>query len=433
MRPVAVDLFSGAGGMSLGFEAAGFDVAAAVDCDPVHLATYGYNFPFTALMAESVADLSASTIRNGVAEGLAQHRQRGQWDGIVDCLFGGPCCQSFSSIGRGDPRDSRTQLVEHFARLVVELRPRTFVMENVPGLLHRKHRPTLRRLISRIRTAGYSLPGDGALMLDAARFGVPQRRNRVFLIGTLDKEADCVSVPSGVDPSVTVGDAIDDLVDADVFVELLDSDQVRLPSAVLRNMEASVSEYVRNLRSLRTSTFGRPRLWDRTLLTSSMRTKHSERVIRRFRELDPGETDTVSRMPRLSGTSLAPTLRAGTGPDHGSFTSCRPIHHKYDRVITVREAARLHGFPDWFRFHRTKWHGFRQVGNSVPPPLAEAVANEVIRALGCEPELVVLSASLGDPRLLRMSISKAAMYLARDPQVTSGGTPYDNDRRLLHV
>ncbi|PCR36678.1 DNA (cytosine-5-)-methyltransferase, partial [Klebsiella pneumoniae] len=89
---------------------------------------------------------------------------------------------------------------------------------------------------------------------------------------------------------------------------------------------------------------------------------------------------------KLSMNGLCNTLRAGTASDRGAFTSPRPIHPIYPRVITVREAARLHSYPDWFRFHVTKWHGFRQVGNSVPPMLARSVGLQIMKVLGVTPK-----------------------------------------------
>lgn len=106
-------------------------------------------------------------------------------------------------------------------------------------------------------------------------------------------------------------------------------------------------------------------------------TQHKASVIRRFQRSRPGKSDSISRCPRLSWNSPAPTLRAGTGPDHGSFQSISPLHPEQPRVITVREAARLQGFPDWFDFHETKWHSFRMIGNSVSPIMAQAMLDLV--------------------------------------------------------
>jgi DNA (cytosine-5)-methyltransferase 1 len=118
-----------------------------------------------------------------------------------------------------------------------------------------------------------------------------------------------------------------------------------------------------------------------TVLTGCLRTTHSEDVVERFNRTLPGDQEPVSRFFRLSWEGISPTLRAGTGPEHGSHTAPRPIHPELPRCITVREAARLHSFPDWFVFHGTRWHGFRQIGNSIPPLLARAVADKIQKAL----------------------------------------------------
>ena len=102
-----------------------------------------------------------------------------------------------------------------------------------------------------------------------------------------------------------------------------------------------------------------------------MGTRHSQEIIDRYSLVEPGGKDTKLRAPRLRPDGLCPTIRAGTGSDKGSYQAIRPIHYDFPRVITPREAARLQGFPDWFVFHRTKWHSFRQIGNSVSPLLAE--------------------------------------------------------------
>ncbi len=107
---------------------------------------------------------------------------------------------------------------------------------------------------------------------------------------------------------------------------------------------------------------------------------------------------------------MSNTLRAGTDSARGAFTSPRPIHYRYDRCVTVREMARLHGFPDWFRSHVTKWHGGRQIGNLVPPPLARAVAGSVREALGADPVSPKRSIPLGHPKLLQMDMTEAAAY-----------------------
>lgn len=131
----------------------------------------------------------------------------------------------------------------------------------------------------------------------------------------------------------------------------------------------------------------------------------------RFATTAEGNVEPVSRFFKLSRNGIANTLRAGTDAARGAFTSPRPIHYKFARCITVREMARLHGFPDWFRFHETKWHGARQIGNAVPPPLARAIASEVLRAMGKRPTKPTSEIALGQDHLLRMDVTTAAAFL----------------------
>lgn len=120
-RPVAVDLFCGAGGMSLGFEQAGFDILAAVDNDPIHLATYSFNFPLAALVCADASSLDPDVVIRRAREGWARIHPGDEWDGGIDCVFGGPSCQGFSVIGKRDPKDKRNRLIDVFARLVAAL------------------------------------------------------------------------------------------------------------------------------------------------------------------------------------------------------------------------------------------------------------------------------------------------------------------------
>jgi DNA (cytosine-5)-methyltransferase 1 len=108
-------------------------------------------------------------------------------------------------------------------------------------------------------------------------------------------------------------------------------------------------------------------------ITGFKPTAHTSVVRRRFDRLAQGSTDAISRYPRLCWDAPCPTLRAGTGPERGSYQAVRPVHPEQPRVITVREAARLQGFPDWFQFHATQWHSFRMIGNSVSPMLASGI------------------------------------------------------------
>lgn len=147
MRPIAVDLFAGVGGISLGFEQAGFDVLAAIDIDPIHCACYQYNFPFTKVLCNSVANVTGKSIR--ALSGI------GETD--IDVVFGGPPCQGFSLIGRRSPDDPRNDLIDKFAQVVIELKPKYFVMENVPALGNGKNGSILDEVITKFRRARYTV------------------------------------------------------------------------------------------------------------------------------------------------------------------------------------------------------------------------------------------------------------------------------------
>jgi DNA (cytosine-5)-methyltransferase 1 len=405
-RPIGIDLFAGAGGMSLGFEQAGFDVVAAVEIDPVHCAVHEFNFPQTKMIPRSVVDLSASEVRQLAGIG----------DQEVDCVFGGPPCQGFSLIGQRVLDDPRNSLVLEFVRIVKELDARTFVFENVKGLTVGTHRKFLEELIVAFGEVGYDVRMPWQV-LDAARYGVPQHRQRLILYGAkkgttipdypaaLTNAADGKRQVPGLPLGPTVVQAIGDIPDADKFPGLIETDAVKTAFD-------KPSDYASEMRCLSNDAWhlGHSRIWNPAILTSSARTTHTDISRNRFLETLPGTVEPISRFYRLSPDGLSNTLRAGTDGARGAFTSPRPIHYKHSRCITVREMARLHGFPDWFRLHATKWHGARQIGNAVPPPLARAIASQVVEALGIRPARSERVLQLGDPTLLYLEMSEAAEH-----------------------
>jgi DNA (cytosine-5)-methyltransferase 1 len=394
-RPVGIDLFAGAGGLSLGFEQAGFDVAAAVEIDPIHSAVHEFNFPHCAALCADASQITAYDIRKAAKLKRAQ----------VDVVFGGAPCQGFSMIGKRALDDPRNRLLLEFVRLTVELDANYFVFENVKGLTVGLHRKLLEELIDAFHSNGYEvhLPYR---VLNAADFGVPQDRRRLFLMGA-KKGLPLPHYPlHTASLHTTVWEAIGDLPDVDEYPELIETDVL----AKVRFGRAS--RYARILRgSIADKTdFSNPRIWDSKRLTSCLRTEHTPLSQRRFKSTEPGKVEPVSRFLKLDPNGICNTLRAGTGSDHGAFTSPRPIHPYAARCITVREAARLHSYPDWFRLHATKWHGFRQVGNSVPPLLARAVASQLLQAMEVAPRRPQEAIGLGDEDLLRMTMSEAARY-----------------------
>ena len=392
--------------MSLGFEQAGFDVVAAVDIDPIHGAVHTYNFPRCKTLARSISELGANEIRR--LTGIGRRR--------IDVVFGGPPCQGFSLIGQRALDDPRNGLVKHFLRLVTELRPSYFVFENVKGLTLGEHRRFLDELIGEFQAAGYNTVCPWRV-LDAADFGVPQHRERLLLLGArkgiqLPEYPAAVCRPMDSDErsllrkGPSCEDALRDLPDAEEYEELNHSDEV-----VIRKWK-KLSNYGREMHCVDELGwhFGYMRKWNPFLLTSSLRTNHTAISRRRFSETGVGLVEPISRFFKLPPHGLCNTLRAGTDSARGAFTSPRPIHYALPRCVTVREMARLHGFPDWFRFHATKWHGARQVGNAVPPPLARAVALQIGRSMGYAPARPREVLSMGDSRLLELDMSAAAEY-----------------------
>lgn len=349
-----VDLFCGCGGFSLGAHNAGFDVAAAFDIDATLTSSFALNFPNTRLYLRDVGKLKGAEIRE-----LVGRRITG--------VFGGPPCQGFSDIGRRDTRDPRRKLLRHFFRIVSEIRPTFFVMENVRGLVYEDSRRLLDSAIGQIADQ-YDILGP--VIFDAADFGAATRRRRIFVIG-IDKND---KSPLRLDdiraferPAATVKSAISDLVEAEPLgVSEDEFDYWRITK------RGRPSEYARVLRS------------DDGRFAGHRIVEHKTEVARRFASVTPGSTDPVGRHPRLAWNGQCPTLRAGTGADKGSRQAVRPLHPEEPRVITVREAARLQGFPDRHMFHPTIWHSFRMIGNSVSPIVAEAVFRAIRKKLGLD-------------------------------------------------
>lgn len=270
-RPVGIDLFAGAGGFSLGFEQAGFDVVSAVEIDPIHAAIHEFNFPKCATLARSVVGLSSEGIREAA-----------NLSGPVDVVFGGAPCQGFSLIGQWVLDDPRNNLVREYLRIVTELEASYFVFENVKGLTVGRHVAFLEELVRTFQSNGYDilLPWN---VLNACNFSVPQHRERLFLIGARrglplptypmptsyrSKRAQELSL---LDECPTCGDALDDIPDAELFDELNFSDE-----AQAKKWGAS-SAYAKTLRCEleRDWHFGYRREWDSRMLSSSMRTRHS--------------------------------------------------------------------------------------------------------------------------------------------------------------
>jgi DNA (cytosine-5)-methyltransferase 1 len=346
---VIVDLFSGAGGFSLGAHQAGFKDVLAVDKDRILTSAYGLNFPGAKLLHADISRLKAEKVRKKA-------------NGPIIGVIGGPPCQAFSEIGRKNPDDLRRHLVRHFFRLVSELKPKFFVMENVPGLVFDRHVGILEDALANLPKRYRVLD---PLLLNSLDFGAPTVRKRVFVVG-FDPDRMEALTPSNFSVTqehpTTVRNAIGDLR----TVKFVKEDE-RGYDLWRYAQPGRVSAYALGLRGT-TQQF-----------TGHRATIHTRAVKRRFAKVEPGTMDAVGKHPRLSWDGQCPTLRAGTGSDRGSFQSVRPIHPSEPRVITAREAARLQGFPDGFVFHPTTWHSFRMIGNSVSPIVACSILKTIRR------------------------------------------------------
>ncbi|MGE4765334.1 DNA cytosine methyltransferase [Yersinia enterocolitica] len=367
---IAIDLFAGVGGLSLGASRAGFSVKAAVEIDKFAIETHALNFPNAVHLKEDVGLLTGRGLLDTISESN------------LDCLIGGPPCQGFSSIGKGEPTDTRNQLYIHFFRLVNELKPTCFLAENVPGIMNEKY--------DHIREEAFSLIKDDYFILKpirvkASEYGAATIRTRIFFIGyrkelgkNLLNESDFIA-PENI-PLIRVKDALYGLP------QFIDSEW-QLEHQGWQPIVKGKSGYFYD------------RLWggipngigdkesieklENNIVSGFLGTRHSSDVLNRYGSLKFGSMDKISKSTRLDPDGFCPTLRAGTGSDRGSYQAVRPIHPTESRVITPREAARLQGFPDWFRFHSTKWHSFRQIGNSVSPIVAEQMILPLARLCEC--------------------------------------------------
>lgn len=348
--PKVIELFCGCGGMSSGLLQAGFNVRLGIDNNEAAIDTYNYNHEHVGSVGvcADIRELSG-----------AELRERARLRGGLDLLTGGPPCQPFSIIGkRRALEDERGDLVLEYVRLVRELQPTAFIFENVPNFARIDEGRVADMVKNRLSRAGYALSDA---ILAVADYGVPQMRKRYLIVGVKDRQA--LGFPPathgempllGQKPVVTCKQALGDLPDVDTDEALQ-----------YRNHEG---------------------------------TTHSPAMLEMFKHLKPGERDPKSHHDRLHPDRPSYTLRAG----NGNFSPLRPIHYKHDRVISVRESARIQGFADEYAWpdDMSRLQQYRQVGNAVPPPLAAAVGRHIAKALGfkLDPDTYARHASRSDRR-----------------------------------
>ena len=374
-RLKVVDLYAGAGGLSLGFKMAGYEVVASVEVDHWAALTYSKNFIGTHLVHGRVSDL----------EDTFFERFRG-----VDLVAGGPPCQGFSiSAGsRRIPDDDRNKELFHFVNAALRLKPKAILIENVPAILKFKTssgKYLIHQIEKILHDSGYYTKTS---VVDAADFGVPQRRERCFIMASLCPLPDILDFRTHGDGRQRLISALEAISDLPV----VEPGQVGEGDCFTYDAAAQ-NDYQRLLRAKE------GHFWNHVPM------RHSQRLVARFASIPEGSngasvwskhparrrgspTDSGVRFDqnhrRMSGAVPAPTITAYM------YSTC--LHPQQHRNLTVREAARLQGFPDSFRFwgKRTTLstkllerkglfedmglNQLNQVGNAVPPLLGAAIA-----------------------------------------------------------
>lgn len=383
-------LFAGAGGLATGFYHAGFTPIFFNEVDSKAAQTFMYNFPRTTPFVCPIQELTAQHIRDATTFNVDD----------LDVMIGGPPCQGFSINApvRSDS-DPRNSLFRHYVRIVLEgLRPKFIVMENVPGLISLDEGKTLDAVSAAFTEAGYRVTFH---ILNAAHYGVAEERWRLFFIGTRLPDID-VSFPlpthysyqrpnftggrnytfayairNSLQPflddcllsPVCVAEAISDLpvIERGGGAEEMDytlppqsfyQQRLRQQSQKLYNHECAAVSAVNIERMRYVKPGGSWRDIPHAILPKGMQRAHRSDHTKRYGRFDPA--------------GVSSTILTKCDPHWGTF-----FHYEQDRVISIREAARIQSFPDWFRFTGSKSDQYRQVGNAVPPLLAQAIAEHI--------------------------------------------------------
>ena len=360
-KPTAIDLFCGAGGLSEGFRQAGFGVLAGNDIDEAAGQTYSATHLDATFIPGPIQDLSASKLLG--ASGLAK--------GDLDCLIGGPPCQAFSVYNhqRG-MHDGRSQLFREYLRLVDGLSPKWIVMENVMGILSAGGGEAVRAIRDGLEGLGYRIEMQ---ILKAEEYGVPQERRRVLFLG--NRRGTPIVWPEtthgkGKANFVTIKDAIGDLPS-------LKNGEAKAPMAYTK---APGSDYQRELRSRS------------ALVVNHSAPRLSAINLERMKHIPAGGSwrdipvdllpegmkrarrcDHTKRYGRMKWDGLSCTILTKCDVHWGAY-----IHPSQDRAISVREAARIQSFPDWFQFEGSMTDQYVQVGNAVPPVLGRSIARSIL-------------------------------------------------------
>ncbi|MGM0380065.1 MAG: DNA cytosine methyltransferase [Bacillota bacterium] len=341
-----VDIFSGVGGLSQGFISKNFNIELAIENDKEIAYSYNLNHPGTKVLNEDISNINFEQISKKLPS--------------IDVVIGGPPCQGFSQKGqRLSIKDKRNYLFQKFINAVIFLKPSYFVLENVPNILTTAKGFFKKEIIEGFEKIGYQVNSE---ILNASDFGIPQNRKRAFFIGSLN--GNIINFPSYEEKRVTIKDSIYDL-------PFINSGEGK---NFYDYQKPAFSEYQKKLRI---GSSG---------IHNHIATNHSKLAIERLKLIPKGKGREVlpkhhrtksiysGTWSRLIENDIAATIttRFDT-PSSGLFT-----HPILDRCLTVREAARIQSFPDKFIFHGSKSSQMKQVGNAVPPLLAEKIAEKIL-------------------------------------------------------
>lgn len=368
-NPRVIDLFCGCGGLSEGFEEAGFDIVSGIDIDKDMIRSYCENHPKSISICSDIGKVSCEELVANSGLKCAD----------IELIIGGPPCQGFSTVGNRREDDPRNRLFYQFVRILNEIKPRAFVMENVTGLLTMQKGKVKETILQEFLNLGYNVKYK---ILNSEDYGVPQKRRRVFFVGhkmaedrfsfpvpthEIKKKGSQQTLSGGILQSTpTVWDAIGDLPSLSAG---------EFSSSYGIEPFTDFQKYLRN---------------GETVLLEHKAPEHSEIMIKRMENIKQGqnhsslpkELQLKSGYPNIYGRLIADEPADTITGNCGCISAPGRFIHPFDnRVITIREAARLQSFKDSKKFLGSQNKKYKQVGNAVPPLMAKALAIELRKIL----------------------------------------------------